>query len=140
MLLIIKGFKTMSDFLESSELWFNVIGGVIAGVVLALLVWLWNWNKRRHIKDLIKLEGKSIKHRNIAKLQEYDNIDKWARKAKIIHDEIVITAKKISPAAGALIDWLGLIDEYIDGDELSYWISALDKVNERIRTILEHHI
>lgn len=130
----------MCDFLGSSELWSNVIGGVITGIVLAGLVWLWNWNKRRHIKALIKIEDESIEHRNAGAAKEYEDTDKWSKEARIIHDKAFETANKISPAAGALIDLLGVVDPWDPTDTVSYWISILTKVNGRIRKILEHHI
>ena len=130
----------MCDFLLSSELWSNIIGGIVASLVLAGIYWIVSYNKRKTIKGLIDIEGKSIQHRNNGEAGIYENKDVWAEEASIIHDQAIVVAKTISPAAGALIDWLGTVDPYVPGNKLSFWISMLDKVNERIRIILEKHI
>ncbi len=130
----------MCDFLFSSELWSNIIGGIVAALVLSGVYWFINSRNRRNINMLIEIEGESIELSNQGKYKQYDDIDEWVIQAKFIQIDAIEIATKISPSAGALITWLGTKDAHIPGDTRTYWISILDKVNERIREILKAHI
>ena len=50
----------MIQFFLSPDLWANIFGGVVAAVVFALLVWLWNRRRRKTLEELIEIMGRAI--------------------------------------------------------------------------------
>ncbi len=131
-----------------NELWANIIGGVVAALVIAGLFWLKERRKHRILKELTEIMGKAIVHRNsvheLERLQDFTAADEWIQKARALETEAVAKAYELSPSAGALVEWLDRIDPYIvDIDaisvEIGRYTSILNKVIERIRELLERN-
>ena len=64
----------MWDFLSSSELWSNIVGGIVAALILSGVYWFKKSRDRRNINKLIEIEGESIKLSNQGKHEQYDGI------------------------------------------------------------------
>ncbi len=133
----------MSEFFDCAELLSEIIGGAIGGALAAVIItggsYVLRRSKRRTIKELTEIRGRSIEHRTIGECRAMDNQDEWIKEAKRIHDRAFEIANKLSPAAGALIDWLGQVDAYDPTDKVARWVSVLTEINRRIQGILERN-
>lgn len=137
----------MKAFLLGSDLWANICGGVAAALFLGFMAFCINIRKHVIINRLIKIMGQAIQHRNIGepyktsphRLSKEDewNESEWVQQAIAIHDEAVNQAYKLSPSAGALVDWLDRVDPWTETSQFERYLSILNKVIERIRGILE---
>ncbi len=129
----------MCEFLRSSDLWANIVGGVVAALLFALMVFLWNLRKHKILKDLTEIMGRAIAHRNIGEEHAYKDKGKWIQQAKDIEDEAIAKAKKLSSTAASLVEWLDRIDPWKADDEVDRYVSILSKVIERIRELMERN-
>ena len=127
----------MDDFLVSSELWSNVLGGVASAIILAGIYWVVNYSKRKNLTKLIIIEEQIIALMTEAEENQFKDIDQWPHNARKIHKLASETAKKISPSAGALIE---IVDGTLSGYPIEIYYPILVQTNERIRKILEAHI
>lgn len=127
------------EFLISDDLWANIVGGVVAAGVIALIAYLWNRRRHRILKELTKIMGKAIKHRNIGKQGPLPDEDKWIREAKAIESEAIAKAKNLSSTAGSLVEWLDNVDPWHVNSEVEKYVSILSKVIDRIRELLERN-
>jgi hypothetical protein len=129
----------MWEFLASSDLWANIVGGVVAALLFALLVFLWNLRKHKILKDLTEIMGRAIVHRNIGEKRAYTDKGIWIQQAKDIENEAIEKAKKLSSTAGALVEWLDRVPPWTGDDEVERYVSILSKVIERIRELMERN-
>ena len=129
----------MNGFFTSSELWSNIIGGIVAAIIFALLAYLWDYRKQRLYKQLTDIMGKAIQHRNVGEHKKFDNANEWVQKAINIEEEAVTKAYKLSPAAGALVKWLDRVPTWNVNSEVDRYVSILSIVIERIRELLERN-
>lgn len=129
----------MREFFTGPDLWANIIGGVVAAGLVTLIAFLWNRRRHKIMRDLIEIMSRAIQHRNIGESQKFKDEKEWVQKAKIIHDEAVATAKKLSPTAGSLIEWLDRVPPWSTTSEVEKYVSFLSKVIERIRGLMERH-
>ena len=93
------------------------------------------------------MSGLELLHRNIGRGKEDIVFQEWIAEAKKLHDEAIEKAKKLSPSAGARIEWLGtvtmeiplirVIHESEEGQELKHWLAMLETVERRILGIME---
>lgn len=127
----------MSDFLISSELWSNIIGGVFSALLLAGLYWAVNFNKRQNLKELVKVQKGIVELLNDELSFEHLELNEWSNKAFELHEIAIKTAEKISPAAGALIE---VTDGVKSGNPKDIVIPILNQTNERIRVILKANL
>ena len=127
----------MDDFLTSSELWSNIIGGVVSALILALMYWAVNFTKRNSLYNLIIIE-KEINALFDDELILPPDPDEWFDSSNSIHNRAITTAKKISPSAGALIEAISV--QYTGGDAVDHWYPILEKIRDQIREILRAHI
>lgn len=129
----------MCEFLRSSDLWANIVGGVVAALLFALMVFLWNLRKHIILKDLTVIMGRAIVHRNNGEGRTYNDKEKWIQQAKEIENEAIEKAKKLSSTAGALVEWLDRVPPWKGNDEVERYVSILNKVIERIRELMERN-
>ncbi|MHB8088417.1 MAG: hypothetical protein ACYDH2_09255 [Anaerolineaceae bacterium] len=129
----------MVTFLASSELWSNVVGGIVAAGVLAGIAFLWDRRRQRTLQELIKIMGQAIEHRNIGDHKTFYDEKDWILKAKKIEEEAVIKAKKLSPTAGSLVEWLDRVPEWNATSEVDKYVSILSTVIERVRGLMERN-
>lgn len=127
----------MIEFLRGSELWANIIGGVVTAILISLGVFLWNQRKHWILKELIEIMGKAIEHRNAGEHQAFTDQKEWVEKAKAIEAEAIAKAKKLSPAAGSFVEWLDRVPPYDPTNEVDKYVSILNKLIERIRELME---
>jgi hypothetical protein len=131
----------LRNFFISTELWANIFGGIIAALVFALLVQIWNIKIKELQKKFIVIMDKAIKHRNIGENNESIDKKEWIELTKSIENEAKEIALKLSPAAGSMIDSLDRVDPpYPAGDEFKRYLSILNKIIERMRGILDKFI
>jgi len=129
----------MIAFLTSSELWANIVGGIVAAGVLAVMVFCWDLRKHRILQELIGIMGQAIEHRNIGQHRTFVNEKEWIQKAKKIEEEAVANAKKLSPTAGSLVEWLDRVPPWDGTSEVDKYVSILSTVIERVRGLMERN-
>jgi hypothetical protein len=116
----------------------NIVGGVAAALLFALIVYIWDQRRRRTLKELVDIMGKAIEHRNAGKRGSYANAETWVSDAKAIEEAAMFKARELSPAAGALIEWLDQVPPYSEG-EVNRYVAILSAVIERLRGLVEKH-
>jgi hypothetical protein len=94
----------MIDFFCSADLWSNIIGGVVAALLIALVAYLWDRRRHKILKELTVIMGRAIKHRNTGERQVFTDEKEWIQEAKLIEHLAVAKAKQLSSTAGALIE------------------------------------
>ena len=129
----------MIAFFTSSELWSNIVGGVVAAGVLAVIAFSWDRRRHRILQELIRIMGQAIEHRNIGKNRTFDDEKEWILKEKKIEEEAVVQAKKLSPTAGSLVDWLDRVPPWNVTSEVDKYVSILSTVIERVRGLMERN-
>ena len=129
----------MCEFLLGSDLWANIIGGIVAAVLISLVAYLWNVRKHKILKDLTEIMGRAIKHRNIGEQRAFSDESEWIRQAKAIENEAVLKAKQLSSTAGSLVEWLDRVPPWNVTSEVDRYVSVLSKVIERIRGLMERN-
>jgi hypothetical protein len=129
----------MIKFLFGLDLWANIIGGVVAAGLIALIALLWDRRKHRILKELIEIMGRAIKHRNEGERRAFTNQKEWVQQAKAIEEEAVAKAKELSSTAGSLVEWLDRIPPWDATDDVARYVSILSKVVERIRGLMERN-
>ena len=129
----------MIAFLSSSELWANIVGGVVAAGVLAILAFLWDRRRQGIIQELIRIMGQAIEHRNIGQQRTFVDEKEWLLKAKKIEEDAVIKATKLSLTAGSLVEWLDRVPAWNDTNEVDKYVSILSTIIERVRGIMERN-
>lgn len=129
----------MAAFLASSELWANIVGGVVTAGVLTLIAFLWDRRKHRILQELIKVMGQAIEHRNSGQQRTFADEKEWVQKAKKIEGEAVAKAKQLSPTAGSLVEWLDRVPPWNVSSEVDKYVSILGTVVERIRGLMERN-
>ncbi len=122
----------------------DLIGSTLAGVVAAFIIagylHFQGKQKRDHQAALINIMGRAIQHRNIGQQRQFSDAKEWVKQAKALEDTAVATAKKLSPAAGAYVEWLDRVPPYDPSDEVAKYVSFLSTVIERIREIIQRNI
>jgi hypothetical protein len=129
----------MLKFFTGPDLWANIIGGVVAAGLVALIAFLWNRRRHKIMGDLIEVMGRAIQHRNIGEQRAFSDEKEWVQKAKALEEEAVATAKKLSPTAGSLVEWLDRVPPWSSTSEVEKYVSFLSMVIERIRGLMERH-
>lgn len=129
----------MKEFFCSAGLWENIIGGVIAAVLIALFSLIKNCRKHKILKDLTIIMGKAIKHRNLGENFDPENELEWIQRAKEIENEAIKKAQQLSSTAGSLVEWLDRVPPWNSKSEVEKYISILSKVIDRIRELLERN-
>ena len=129
----------MGESQFGADLLANINGGVVAAGLIILAAYLWDRRKHQILKDLTEIMGQAIKHRNIGENRSFSNKDEWLRQAKIIEENAVITAKRLSTTAGSLVEWLDRVEPWRSGDDVEKYVAILSKVIERIRVLMERH-
>jgi hypothetical protein len=129
----------MIAFLTSTELWSNIVGGVVTAGVLAVIAFLWDRRRHRILQELIRIMGQAIEHRNIGQHRTFTDEKEWILKAKKLEDEAVIKAKKLSPTAGSLVEWLDRVPPWNVASEVEKYVSILSTVIERVRGLMERN-
>jgi len=129
----------MIDFHCSSELWINIVGGVVTAGLIALIVYLWNRRRHKILRELTEIMGRTIQHRNIGEQKAFTDRDQWIQEAKSIQKEAVAKAGELSSTAESLVEWLDRVDPWSMEDEVNKYVSILSKVIERIRELLERN-
>ena len=127
----------MSEFLISSELWSNIIGGIVSALILAGFYWIINNYKRKNLNELVIIE------KEITKLLDDELIsppdpNEWYDASTVIHKRAITTANKLSPSAGALIESISV--QYNGGDAVDHWYPILKNIKSQILEILKAHI
>ncbi len=85
----------MSDFLISSELWSNIIGGVVSALLLAGLYWAVNFNKRQNLKELVKVQKGIVELLNDELSFEHLELNEWSNKAFELHEIAIKTPEMV---------------------------------------------
>jgi hypothetical protein len=116
-----------------------MIGGVVTAGLIALIAFLWNRRKHKILKDLIKIMGRAIQHRNVGKQGAFTDEKEWVQQAKAIQEEAVAMAKKLSPTAGSLVEWLDRVPPWDRTSDIEKYVSFLSTVIERIRGLMERN-
>ena len=129
----------MIAFLSSSELWANIVGGVVTAGVLAAIAFLWDRRKQKILQELIRVMGRAIEHRNIGENRTFADEKEWVQKAKRIEEEAVTNAKKLSPTAGSLVEWLDRVPPWNATSEVEKYVSILSTVIARVRGLMERN-
>jgi hypothetical protein len=129
----------MIKFLQSSELWANVLSGVVAAGLIALVAFLWNRRRHKILRELTAIMARAIKHRNVGEQKTFTDQNEWIREAKSIEDEAVAKARQLSSTAGSLVEWLDRVPPWDVTSEVERHVSILSKVIERIRELLERN-
>ena len=129
----------MKEFMFGVDLWANIVGGVVAAVLIALAVYLRDRRKHRILRELTELMGRAIEHRNIGDQKAFADSGEWVRQANAIEDEAVAKAKELSSTAGSLVEWLDRVEPWGVTSEVEKYVSILSKVVERIRGLLERN-
>ncbi len=128
----------MGNFLSSAEFWSNILGGIASALILAAIYWAVNYNKRKNINKLIKIEKQSIELLVDAEEVQYLDRGEFHDMSDSVHKQAIEVAKRVSPSAGALIT--SVIDVYRGGDSVDHWYPILKEINKRIKIILTAHI
>ncbi len=129
----------MITFLASSELWSNIVGGVVAAGFLAAIAFLWDRRRHKILQELIKIMGQAIEHRNIGQDRTFPDEKEWILMAKKIEEEAVIKARKLSPTAGSLVEWLDRVPPWNVTSEVDKYVSILSTVIERVQGLMERN-
>ena len=129
----------MIEFLTSSELWSNIVGGVVAAALIGLAVYARDRRKHRILRELTEIMGRAISHRNIGERQSYADENEWVRQAAAIEAEAVEKADELSTTAGSLVEWLDRVEPWDRTSEVDRSVKILSKVIERIRDLLERN-
>jgi len=129
----------MIEFLLSTDLWANIIGGVVAALLIALAAYLWDWRRHRILKELTVIMGRAIKHRNIGEQRALTDENEWIREAKLIEADSIAKANQLSSTAGSLVEWLDRVPPWVVTSEVEEYVSILSKVIKRIRELLERN-
>lgn len=103
--------KTIIEFLASADVWANIVGGIVAAVVLGFIVCIWRKYREWRIKQLGDLMGRIIEHRNAGRHQVSDPIA-WVQDAKKLEEEAAKKAGKVSTASRIFINWLGELPNF----------------------------
>lgn len=141
-----RGFFTMKAiilFLASSEVWANIIGGIVAAIVLGIISWGWRHYREWRVKQLGEFMGRMIEHRN-AGLHPVSDVTAWVQIAKSLEMEAIKKASKVSVASALLINWLGEVpviemDGKVTDTNQRHYVDILTEVISRIRVTLERH-
>jgi hypothetical protein len=131
--------KAIIDFLKGSDLWANIIGGVIAALVFGFLVSIRDRKRHKILRELTEIMGLAIKHRNLGMSGKFTDKDVWINQAKAIEADAIAKAKELSTTAGSLVEWLDKIDPWDVNSEEKKYISILSTVITRIRGLLERN-
>jgi len=130
----------MCEFLSSADLWANIVGGIVAGFTVAGAFRLRDRRDLKILNDLTEIMGRAINHRIIGENRSFTNEKEWIRQADNIEIEAIAKAKKLSPLAGALIEWLDrLVKPWDVTNEVDRSVAILATVSTRIRELLERH-
>jgi hypothetical protein len=129
--------KTPTEFLASADLLANIVGGIVAAVVLGFIAWLWRQYREWRVRQLGDLMGRIIEHRNAGRHRVPDP-KVWVQKAKELEEDAVKKAGKVSTASGILIEWLGEfpnfdVDAKVKNPDQKHYVSLLTAVISRIR-------
>lgn len=135
--------KAIIEFLSSADLWANILGGIVAAIVLGIIAWVWRQYREWRVKQLGDLMGRIIEHRN-AGIRSVPDPTVWVQKAKELEQEAIEKASKVSTASGTLINWLGEfpvldVDAKVKDPNQKHYVSLLTAVISRIRNTLERH-
>jgi hypothetical protein len=135
--------KAIIGFLGSADLWANIVGGIVAAIVLGIIAWIWRQFREWRVKQLGDLMGRIIEHRNAGRHSVPDPTA-WLQKAKELEQEAVKKAGKVSAASGLLIYWLGEfpsidVDKKVKNPDQKHYVSLLTAVISRIRDTLARH-
>ncbi len=117
----------------------NIVGGVVAAGLIGLGVCIRDRRKRCILEQLIEIMGKAIIHRNNGETKKFTDVDEWIQQAEKIEDEAIAKAKKLSPFAGALVEWLDRTEPQVKPYKESRYVAILGTVIERIRGLLERN-
>jgi hypothetical protein len=122
------------EFIISSELWANIIGGILAAVIIASFTKYRDFRKPRTMKELIAIMGVAIKIRNNGEGHHFNDENIWVQQAIEIEQKAILKAKELSPTAGALIEWLDRIPPWDTSNRVQKYVSILDNYfkNSRI--------
>lgn len=129
----------MREFLLGADLWANIIGGIVAAALIALIAYLWDLRKHKILRDLTEIMGRTIEHRNIGEQETFSDESEWIRQAKAIEDEAIAKAKQLSSTAGSLVEWLDRVPPWNVTSEVEKYVSILSMVIERIRGLMERN-
>lgn len=129
----------MKEFLCSPDLWANIIGGVVAAALIAMIAFFWNRRKQRILNELIEIMSRAIKHRNVGEKGTFPSEQEWVQQAKLIDKEAVAKAKELSHTAGSLVEWLDRVPPWAATSEVDKYVSILSTVVERIRGLMERN-
>jgi len=135
--------KAIIEFLESADVLANIVGGIVAAIVLGIIAWVWRQYRECRVKQLGNLMGSIIEHRNTGR-HPVPDATAWVQKAKDLEKDAVEKAGKVSAASGILIQWLGEfpnfdVDKGVINSNQRHYVSLLTAVISRIRDILERH-
>ncbi len=134
----------MIEFFRGTDLWSNIVGGVVAAILFAVLVYLTDRRKdqRKHriLSELTEIMGRAIEHRNKGESQTYADEQEWVRQAKKLEKQAVEKATELSTTAGSLVKWLDRTEQPWSADsEVEKYVSILSTVIRRIRELLERN-
>jgi len=125
--------------INGSDIFANVLGGLVAAAAIGLISWCRNRRKHRILKELTEIMVRAIRHRNIGEKLNGDDETLWVQQANVIENEAIAKANELSSSAGSLVNWLDRVDPWKADSEVQRSISILSKVIERIRGLLERN-
>lgn len=117
----------------------NAVGGIFAAIGFGVIVYFWNSNKRKKLKELSLIMGEIIQHRNDGENNNYQNLSGWIQTAKYLEKKAIDKANEFTSIAGDLLNWLDRVEVYGLGDEKQRYIGILSVVISRIRELLERN-
>jgi len=91
------------------------------------------------LKDLIEIMGRAIVHRNTGERGNYSDAKKWIEQADAIEKEAIAKAKKLSPTAGSLVEWLDRLEPKPVKGDVGHYIAILSTVIKRVRGLMERY-
>lgn len=121
------------------DLFTNAVGGIFAAIGFAVIVFLWNMNKRKKLNELASIMGEIIEHRNKGESNKYSNVDEWVNTAKELEIKAIDKANEFSSTAGILLNWLDRVEAHKINDQKGLYISILTTISQRIRELLERN-
>jgi DNA-directed RNA polymerase delta subunit len=129
----------MRDFILGIDLWANIVGGIVAAAILALVAYLWNLRKHRILRELTEIMTRAIDHRHKGKSRKFADDKEWIEKAKKIEHDAMTKARELSHTAGSLVAWRDRAPTDDEDTEIESHISHLSMIIDRIRGLMERH-
>lgn len=127
----------MREFLLRTDLWLGVAIGLVTGVLLGLVPFVRLSYKNKALKELTKIMGQAIEHRSIGERRGFIDENEWVQQAKALEKVAVAKARKVSPGAGSLVEWLDRVPAWNANNDVEKYMAVLSLVIERIHGIIE---